>query len=162
MVFGQAVVYGRDPVSEAGMQFEACTWHWRTLLELILIADHRRGGCLIDDDTFVGMHYCAGTGLESQEDCDALAVELQAMISRPALITEHGLELAEDNGEPIIYIPASKLGMLMDEQGRLYSTARVKEAEIAKLKLISAYFIPVAKVREYIGFLKACNGFCVR
>ena len=155
----QAHVHGRDPLSEKGQYFVASPWSWQVLLTLISIADMRHGSKLITDDQFAAMNFSSGAGIEDKAACNILANELETMMQKPALLTEHDLRFHEDDGEVKICIPDGVFGFLVDEQGRLYSSAKVKPEDAERLKLTSAHSISVTKVLEFAAFLKSCNGF---
>ncbi len=159
LMTAQAHVHGKDPLGEKGQYFVVGPWSWQVLLTLISIADMRRGGRLISDDQFAALSFSTGPGIEDKVTCNVLADELEAMMRKPAICAEHGLEISDDAGEVKLHFTAKIFGMLVDDEGRLYSSARVTPENTARLKLRSAHSISRTEVLEFVGFLRSCNGF---
>jgi len=62
-----------------GVYFRANLWSWRPIAEVINYCNNVMALNL--PETFLdGMHYNSGAGLETQEECDKLAIAIEAMI----------------------------------------------------------------------------------
>jgi len=150
-------VFGKKPMTEKGSYFRANVWSWRPIHALIAIADARNGGRLVPKETMRLMCSNDGAGLKSQKACNALADALERLLARPCLITEHGLEIAEEDGQRYIYFPVAGSPLLSDGEGRLYTPEDAKKKGIKTLR--SAYETSFDHVREFIAFLRSCGGF---
>ena len=154
-------VYGKDPKTEVGEYFRANVWSWRPIHALIGIADARNEGRLVDDETMRLMSSNDGAGLETQEECNALANAMERLLSNKCFITEHGLEVNESNGERSVCFPTDiESSMpLVDGKGRFRNQVDVESGKVKEKDLRSPYEAEFSHVLDFITFLRNCGGF---
>jgi len=152
-------VIGRKPKTEKGAYFRANVWSWRPIHALIAIADARNGGRLVPEETMRLMCSNDGAGLKSQKTCNALADALERLLARPCLITEHGLDILEEDGERVIRFPRNSSPTMCDKGGRFWSPEDVKAGKVRQEDLRSPYDTSFDHVREFVTFLRNCGGF---
>ena len=152
-------VIGSNPTTEKGSYFRANVWSWRPIHALIAIADARNGGRLVPEETMRLMCSNDGAGLKSHKTCNALADALERLLEKPCLITEHGLEILDEEGERVITFPRDSSPMMCDKEGRFWRPEDVKAGKVRQEDLRSPYQTSFDHVREFIAFLRSCGGF---
>jgi len=152
-------VIGRKPKTEKGAYFRANVWSWRPIHALIGIANLRNGNRLVSRETMMLMCSNDGAGLTDQKSCNALANALERLLARPCFITEHGLEILEEDGECVIRFPKNGSPMMCDKGGRFWRPEDVKAGKVRHEDLRSPYETSFDHMREFIVFLRGCGGF---
>lgn len=154
-------VYGDKPTTTKGEYFRANVWSWRPIRALIEIANVRNKGRIVDEETMALMRSNDGAGLKTQEECNALANAMEHLLSKTCFITEHGLEIVENDGERCVNFPLDPDRSMCDKAGRFYKQQDIIDGKVKEEDLESPYSVEFSHVRELITFLRSCGGFRV-
>jgi hypothetical protein len=145
-------VTGTKPRNEQGEYFRANIWSWHPLHELLGIINKRNNNELISEEVYVAMRYNDGAGL-TDEQCLRVAEELNEIINKPALATEFGFVLGDNE----LRLPTNSL--VIDEKTNAF--VNMKTYKGSRDDLVSPYRINLDHLKEFITFLQNCGGFSV-
>jgi hypothetical protein len=140
-----------------GSYFRASWWSWRPIVMLVDHVAHQEG---LEIDT-VSWSYNDGAGLESQEDCDALADALQRLLDANNNLTE------EDDR---IYLV---MGSWCNLNGQFVSESELENVDLPPVGSImyssfitadgtvlqSSHSTSRKHLQQFINFLRECGGF---
>lgn len=134
-------VYGVAPAGEAGKYFRASIWGWHPIWErmALLCSD------LLNAELLTAMSHNDGAGPQQQETCDKIADRLERW-------------LTEDPRE-VFFLEHDSGILRVTPEGRFVSEEQL--AEDPTLVTKSPYSVSREHLREFIGFLRSCGGFCV-